>query len=147
MLCRNLVFALCVGVSGIAMAETPGTVVVVPTPVTRQNLSHEVCKAYCGFAEVNEHRRQRGLRPFIYDPNLSRAAAGCAEFRSKNHIIGHCNDFAALPAGCFAPSAGCGAWTPGTGWGTCCSDDNWTYAGAAYAIGSDGKCYMHLFVR
>ncbi len=63
-------------------------------------------------------------------------------------MAGHtANDFAAVPAGTSATSAGCAAWDPGMGWGSCCTYDRYTYAGAAYALGGDGKRYMHLFVR
>ena len=34
-------------------------------------------------AEVNAVRAQRGLKPFIYDQDLYRAAAGCADFRAN----------------------------------------------------------------
>jgi hypothetical protein len=30
---------------------------------------------------------------------------------------------------------------------SCCVYDNYTYGGAAYVTGRDGKRYMHLFVR
>ena len=101
-----------------------------------------------GLDEVNAARAQRGLRPFIYDEGLARAAAGAADFRAARLMEGHTsNDFAALPPGTTANSAGCGAWQPGTGWGTCCTYENYTYAGAAWTIGADGRRYMHLFVR
>jgi hypothetical protein len=98
--------------------------------------------------EVNAARAARGLRPFVRDAGLTSAAAGCAEFRAARLIAGHTsNDFAALPAGAFASSAGCAAWEPGFGWGACCTYDGYTYAGAAYSYGRDGRRYMHLFVR
>jgi hypothetical protein len=98
--------------------------------------------------EVNAVRAARGLRPFARDDNLTRAAAGCAEFRAARLMAGHTsNDFAALPAGASARSAGCAAWEPGLGWGSCCTYENYTYAGASYAMGQDGRRYMHLFVR
>jgi hypothetical protein len=99
-------------------------------------------------AEVNAARAARGLKPFIYDHDLYRAAAGCADFRAERLIPGHTsNDFAALPAGANATAAGCAAWEPSWGWGACCTYDNYTYAGAAFAIGRDGRRYMHIFVR
>lgn len=99
-------------------------------------------------AEVNAARARRGLRPFIMDEGLTRAAKGCADFRAQRLIAGHTsNDFAALPAGSTARAAGCAAWAPGLGWGSCCTFENYTYAGAAYAIGRDGRRFMHLFVR
>lgn len=98
--------------------------------------------------EVNAVRAKRGLKPFIYDENLYRAAAGCADFRAERLIAGHTsNDFAALPAGASATAAGCAAWEPSWGWGACCTYDNYTYAGAAYTVGRDGRRYMHIFVR
>jgi hypothetical protein len=98
--------------------------------------------------EVNAIRAARGLRPFIGDSNLTLAAASCAEFRAARLIAGHtANDFAALPPGAWATSSGCAAWEPGWGWGSCCTYDGYTYAGAAYAFGRDGRRYMHLFVR
>ncbi len=98
--------------------------------------------------EVNATRAQRGLAPFIFDEDLYRAAAGCADFRAERLIAGHTsNDFAALPPGATAKAAGCAAWEPSWGWGSCCTYDSYTYAGAAYAVGKDGRRYMHLFVR
>ena len=98
--------------------------------------------------EVNATRAARGLRPFVRDDGLTSAAAGCAEFRAARLMAGHTsNDFAAVPAGAYATSAGCAAWEPGMGWGACCTYENYTYAGAAYAMGRDGRRYMHLFVR
>ncbi|HEX4592196.1 MAG TPA: hypothetical protein VH120_19840 [Gemmataceae bacterium] len=98
--------------------------------------------------EVNAARAARGLRPFIRDAYLTAGAVQAAEFRAARLIEGHtANDFAALPPGGFATSAGCAAWEPGTGWGSCCTYEQYTYAGAAYARGRDGRRYMHLFVR
>lgn len=99
-------------------------------------------------AEVNSARAKRGLRPFLPDPLLNQAALACAKLRAASRIEGHLpNDFAHLPPGASATSAGCGALEPSWGWGTCCTFDNYTYAGAAWVMGSDGKRYMHLFVR
>ena len=98
--------------------------------------------------EVNAARAARGLRPFIHDANLTSAATACAELRADRLITGHtANDFAALPPGTSATAAGCAAWEPGMGWGSCCTYEGYTYAGAAYATGRDGRRYMHLFVR
>ena len=98
--------------------------------------------------EVNAARAARGLRPFVRDQYLTLAAASCAEFRAARLIEGHtANDFAAVPAGGYATSSGCAAWEPGWGWGSCCTYEGYTYAGAAYAMGRDGRRYMHLFVR
>lgn len=99
-------------------------------------------------AEVNAARAKRGLRPFQHDPQLTQAALQCAQIRASRRIAGHlANDFAYLPAGSTARSAGCGAMEPSWGWGTCCTYENYTYAGAAWVMGADGKRYMHLFVR
>lgn len=101
--------------------------------------------------EVNARRAQKGLRPFIFDPGLTQAALAAAKHRAQHRITGHVGgpggDFAFLPPGIDAKAAGCAAWEPSWGWGSCCSDDNFTYAGAAWAWGSDGRRYMHLFVR
>ncbi|MGN6136145.1 MAG: hypothetical protein ACTHOU_16785 [Aureliella sp.] len=101
-----------------------------------------------GLAEVNAERARRGLRPFLPDPQLAQAASTCAQIRASRRIEGHLpNDFSYLPAGSTARSAGCGALEPSWGWGTCCTYENYTYAGAAWVMGVDGKRYMHLFVR
>ena len=61
-------------------------------------------------------------------------------------MTGHCDDFAALPPGSVASAAGCAAWHPSAGWGSCCTLENHRYAGAAYSYGRDGRRYMHIFV-
>lgn len=98
-------------------------------------------------AEVNAVRVKRGLRPYIHDAGLTIAAQKCAKIRADRRIAGHIDDFAMLPPGVSASATGCGALTPDWGWGTCCTTENWTYAGAACVIGNDGKRYMHLFCR
>jgi hypothetical protein len=101
--------------------------------------------------EVNEARRRIGLRPFIRDHLLTIAAHNAATNRARLRLFGHNNgqmgDFAFLPQGANATAAGCAAYPPSMGWLSCCWQDNYTYAGASYAMGSDGKRYMHLFVR
>src|ERR1043166_3827495 len=98
--------------------------------------------------EVNEARPRRGLPPFIKDAGLTAGAYSCAEFRAANLMAGHTrSDFAYLPSGASATAAGCAAWPPALGWGSCCWDGNYTYAGAAWAMGSDGRRYMQIFVR
>jgi hypothetical protein len=98
--------------------------------------------------EVNQARARRGLRPFIRDHGLTQAAASAAGYRAAHRMAGHTpNDFAHLPPGSHATSAGCAAWPPSMGWGSCCWQENFTYAGASYAMGDDGLRYMHLFVR
>lgn len=99
-------------------------------------------------AEVNALRASRGMPPYVYDANLARGAVACAQYRAKKLVAGHTdNDFKFLPAGTFASGAGCAAWPVGMGWGSCCIYERATYAGAAWAMGPDGKRYMHLFVR
>jgi hypothetical protein len=98
--------------------------------------------------EVNATRATRGLPPFILDENLTRAAMSCAVFRARNRIEGHTpNDFGFLPPGAHASAAGCAAWPVGMGWGSCCTYENYRFAGAAFCVGPDGRRYMHLFVR
>jgi len=100
-------------------------------------------------AEVNAERAKRGLSPFQPDPLLNQAALACAKQRCARSIHGHLpeSDFTYLPSGGHATAAGCGALEPSWGWGTCCTYDNYTYAGAAWVMGTDGRRYMHLFVR
>jgi hypothetical protein len=102
-------------------------------------------------AEVNAKRAARGLRPFVEDPALTEAAQKCAEFRARYRLFGHVmtggGDFSFLPYGARAASSGCAAYAPSYGWMSCCVYENYTYGGAAWAMGSDGKRYMHLFVR
>jgi hypothetical protein len=98
--------------------------------------------------EVNAVRRSRGLPPYAKDESLTKAAKSAAQFRAERRMVGHTpNDFGHVPPGSNASAAGCAAWTPDWGWGSCCTYENWTYAGAAYVVGDDGKRYMHLFVR
>lgn len=98
--------------------------------------------------EVNAKRAARGLRPFIHDAGLTVAAKSAANERAASLNVGHCaNDFVHVPSGSSATSAGCAAWEPGFGWGSCCWEEDWTYAGAAWTMGRDGKRYMHIFVR
>ena len=101
--------------------------------------------------EVNARRAARGLPAFVKDPGLTQAAAACAKVRAANFVDGHLggamSDFSYLPAGVTASAAGCGALEPSWGWGTCCMDEPYTFAGAAWVMGANGKRYMHLFVR
>ena len=98
--------------------------------------------------EVNAKRAARGLRPFLRDEGLTQAARACAQFRAANGLAGHTsNDFAFVPAGTHASSAGCAAAQPGFGWLSCCVYENYTHAGAAWVMGRDGRRFMHLFVR
>lgn len=98
--------------------------------------------------EVNALRARRGLRPFVRDEGLTQAARACAAHRAAHGLFGHSsNDFAFVPAGTSARSAGCAAYPASYGWMSCCVYDSYTYGGAAYVTGRDGKRYMHLFVR
>jgi hypothetical protein len=98
--------------------------------------------------EVNAVRAARGLPPYAKDDGLTQAAMSAARFRADRRMDGHTpSDFAHLPAGSNATAAGCAAWSPDMGWGSCCTYENWTTAGAAYVVGDDGRRYMHLFVR
>jgi hypothetical protein len=98
--------------------------------------------------EVNAQRAARGLAPYIADPALTQAAIAAADFRAANQIRGHTsNDLAFLPAGSIdVPAIGCGALETLWGWGSCCTFDNYTHAGAAFTLGKDGRRYMHLYV-
>lgn len=107
------------------------------------------CAAFAdeALAEVNAKRATRGLRPYVQDAALTQAAQACADFRAANLMFGHTsNDFAFLPPGARADSAGCAAYHASYGWLSCDIWEPHTYAGAAYAVGRDGKRYMHLFI-
>lgn len=98
--------------------------------------------------EVNALRARHGLPAFQRDDALTLAAARCADFRAGRLLFGHSsNDFQFLPSGCSADAAGCAAYPAADGWLSCCMFDRYTYGGAAFAVGTDGKRYMHLFVR
>lgn len=118
-------------------------------PVSRtESVAGSLASVDDALQEVNSERAKRGLKPFLPDPLLNQAARTCAKIRATKHIEAHLsNDFAHLPAGASATAAGCGALEPSWGWGTCCAYDSYTYAGAAWVMGTDGKRYMHLFVR
>lgn len=122
--------------------------------------AHQIPPAYTGkdssdkdaLAEVNAARARYGLKPFVNDKLLNQAAQAAAKYRAAHRISGHVpggrGDFQFVPAGGEARAAGCAAWNKSDGWGSCCTyDTGYTYAGAAWAIGSDGKRYMHLFCR
>jgi hypothetical protein len=103
---------------------------------------------------VNKDRLAWGMKPFVRDGLLVKAAAACVKFRAKHGIWSHSNDFYFFPEGVEPTAKATGAegmdphWRSGAGWGTCCTDDpNFTHAGAAWAIGADGHLYMSLFVR
>ena len=96
--------------------------------------------------EVNALRRARGLPEYVIDDGLTAAAKAAADHRASQLVEAHCNDFSFLPEGARADAAGCAAWYPEDGWGSCCIYENYRFAGAAWALGTDGRRYMHLFV-
>ena len=101
-----------------------------------------------GLDEVNAKRMARGLRPYLRDERLTQAAHACAAHRAQYGLFGHTsNDFAFVPPGASAATAGCAAYPASYGWMSCCTYENYTFAGAAWVAGRDGKRYMHLFVR
>ena len=72
----------------------------------------------------------------------------CASARAQQGLFGHtANDFAFVPPGSSASSAGCAAYPASYGWMSCCTYEGYTYGGAAWVTGRDGRRYMHLFVR
>lgn len=98
--------------------------------------------------QVNAARARRGLRPYIRDENLFRGALSCARARAANLIRGHTqNDFAYLPPGTSARAGGAGGLEPSWGFQACTVFDNYTYAGAAWVRGRDGRMYSQIFVR
>lgn len=124
----------------------PITPEVIPPPAISRPLP--ATPAVNALAEVNAARAARGLPPYAEDPGLAAAAAAAAAHRAQVCCQGHTgNDFGFLPRGIIAHAAGCAAWPIDAGWGSCCTYDSARYAGAAAAIGADGRRYMHLFVR
>lgn len=115
------------------------------TPVTaEQKAAHPPVDA---LDEVNAARKRIGLPPFVRDEGLVTAAMNCSQYRAIRQISGHVNDFGFLPAGTSASAAGCAAWSPSMGWGSCCWKENYKFAGAGWTKGRDGRRYMHIFVR
>lgn len=131
--------------------ETVVVPVPTPAPAPRPPRPHHPHRRPCAveaIVEVNEARARRGLRAFQHDAKLTEGAKAVSEYRAERLIAGHArNDFDFLPEGAVAKASGCAAWHPRDGWGACCTYENWTDAGAAWALGRDGKRYMHLFVR
>lgn len=112
--------------------------------------------------QVNDHRRNEGLAPYIEDPQLTAGAKACAEYRAARGIHGHCNDARFLAPGVmkYGPpdrNGVCqglihaGAELPETatpGFKSCCmTDRQYTHAGAYTAVDARGQCYHSLFVR
>ncbi len=104
----------------------------------------EVCDA---LAAVNATRAQRGLRAYLRDDGLTAGALRIAAHRAERRMYGHtANDFNFLE-GCTATVGGCAGATPDWGWLACATYENWTYCGAAWVLGSDGRLYCHAFYR
>lgn len=133
--------ALLLLTTGLANAQSPAA------PVVPSESAVLADGAVDALDEVNAARAAAGLPLLIRDPALSAAAASAAGFRARARLFGHTsNDFAFLPAGGRALSAGCAAYPPALGWRSCCTYEGYTHGGAAYAVGDDGRRYMHLFV-
>lgn len=129
-------------------ASPSGEYVTSYTPATTNSTDAINSSTGDGLDEVNAKRAASGLRPFIRDEGLTQAARACAAFRAQYGMFGHTsNDFSFVPPGASASSAGCAAYPASYGWMSCCTYDNYTYGGAAWVTGSDGRRYMHLFVR
>lgn len=99
--------------------------------------------------QLNAQRAARGLPPYIEDPALTAGAKAAASARAQAGQFAHTpNDFAYLPPGAVAHSAGCGCWHPGFGFMACNMDSvQYRFAGAGWARGPDGRVFCHLFVR
>ena len=98
---------------------------------------------------LNAKRARMGLQPYLRDDGLTIGALNAAAFRASHLMFGHTSsDFSFLPPGSHASSAGCAGNGPQWGF-MACNDTSrrFTYAGAAYAMGRDGRMYCHLFVR
>lgn len=100
-------------------------------------------------ADLNARRASYGLPPMRTDPQLLQAAMNAASCRASLRCAGHLlNDYDALPQGVPGyPScvSGCGVYDGM--FLSCGSDDRRQLAGAAKALGSDGRWYCHLFVK
>lgn len=97
--------------------------------------------------ELNAKRLAKGLRPYIRDEGLTRAARACAAFRASRLMFGHTdNDFRFAPAGVRVDATGCAAYPAHMGFLACAMWDDYTHAGAVSVPGPDGRSYHHLFV-
>lgn len=131
----------------VEISEPLPIVAQVPPPSPPVSVSIATYDAVEALQEVNALRARRGLRPFLPSNGLMRGAMACASARAAARLFGHTpSDFAYLPLGVTADAAGCAAYPPELGWLSCCTNENYTYGGAAWAMGADGKRYMHLFV-
>ncbi len=96
---------------------------------------------------INGARAQRGLRPYVRDDDLTKGAIRVTAHRAARRMFGHAeNDFNFLE-GCTAACAGCAANEPTWGFMACAVYENWTYCGAAWVLGGDGRLYCHAFYR
>lgn len=119
-----------------------------PAPVPKPSPVVPKPRPNASLAEVNAARAKRGLPPFKEDMQLTKAAEAAAKYRADRLMAGHTrDDFAFLPEGVHADAAGCGALPDSWGWGTCCTYERFSFAGAGWSRGRDGKRYMHIFVR
>ena len=102
-------------------------------------------------SQVNARRAAAGLRPYVQDPGLTRAAQAAVQYRARLRIRGHVQsgmgDFQFLPTGATAAAAGADWYGATAEFATCAMTDNYTFAGAASAVGPDGEWYHQLFVR
>jgi hypothetical protein len=100
--------------------------------------------------ELNAKRAAKGLRPYIRDEGLTRAARACAAFRAQHRLFGHVEggrgDFAFAEPGVRVDATGCAAYPAHMGFLACAMWDDYTHAGAISVPGSDGRSYHHLFV-
>lgn len=106
------------------------------------------------FECVNNQRIRKGLRPFVWDDGLTRAAEKCVHIKAQQchsgHLGGPMSDFACLDPGVHCDATGADgskiAANDPNFW-TCCMDEPYTYAGAGMEVGPDGCKYYSLFVR
>lgn len=119
-----------------------------PKPTTS---AKPIAPATDPLAQVNARRAARGLRPYVQDPGLTQAATAAVQYRARLRIRGHVQggmgDFQFLPAGATATAAGADWYGATAEFATCAMTDNYTFAGAASAVGPDGEWYHQLFVR
>jgi hypothetical protein len=124
-------------------ADKPAAVATMPAPT----VAVDNTGATDALDEVNAARAARGLPPYVRDDALTLAAKQAAAFRAGRLCAGHtADDFTFLPFRSAAQAAGCAAWAPSMGWGACATYDSYSHAGAAWAVGADGRRYMHLYV-
>lgn len=110
---------------------------------------HNKPGTYDVLRELNEQRADRGLEPYIWDADLTWAAAKVSQVRAERLLFEHtANDHSYLPDGVYADAAGCAAYPASYGFMACAMYEPGThYAGAAYTLGKDNRRYCHLFIR